>query len=109
MMISPRSYLARQLGEIETRRQSRSGSQSQSLSDSTTDGKNTSYTDGYSTSRRPLLHFRTSKQSSSGSSEGWSFSRSRSRSDSATAGWSDSVHKRLLLNPDEIGRMLARV
>jgi type IV secretory pathway TraG/TraD family ATPase VirD4 len=103
-----RSYLARQLGELETTRQTRSGSQSQSLSDSTTKGNNTSYTDGHSTSRRPLLHFRTSKQTSSGYSKGWSFSRSRSRSDSATDGWSDSVHKRPLLNPDEIGRMLAR-
>ena len=31
------------------------------------------------------------------------------RSDSSTEGWSDAVHKRPLLNPDEIGRMLARV
>ena len=103
-----RSYLARQLGELETTRQSRSGSQSQSLSDSTSEGDNSSYTDGYSTSRRPLLHLRTSKQTSSGTSKGWSFSRSRGRSDSSTEGWSDSVHKRPLLNPDEIGRMLAR-
>jgi len=104
-----RGYLARQLGELETTRQSRSGSQSQSVSDSSTTGKNNSSTDGYSTSRRPLLHFRTSKQSSSGTSRGWSFSRSKSRSDSATEGWSDSVHKRPLLNSDEIGRMLARI
>ena len=65
-----RSYLARQLGELETTRQTRSGSQSQSLSDSTSEGDNSSYTDGYSTSRRPLLHFRTSKQTSSGYLEG---------------------------------------
>src|SRR5262249_34684733 len=30
-------------------------------------------------------------------------------SDSATEGWSEAVHKRPLLNPDEIGRMLARI
>lgn len=103
-----RSYLARQLGDLETTRQSRSGSQSQSRSDSTTTGENASYTEGRSTSRRPILHFRTSKQSSSGHTTGWSFSRSESRSDSSTDGWSDSVHKRPLLNPDEIGRLLAR-
>jgi WD40 repeat protein len=44
-----------------------------------------------------------------GSSDGTSFSRSRSGGDSTTSGWSEGVHKRPLLNPDEIGRLLARV
>jgi type IV secretory pathway TraG/TraD family ATPase VirD4 len=104
-----RQYIARQLGELETTRRTESGSHSQSSSDSTTAGENYSTTDGRSTSRRPILHFRTSKQSSWGSSQGTSTSRSKGSSDSATAGWSESIHKRPLLNPDEIGRMLARV
>ena len=66
-----RSYVSRQLGELETTRQTRSGSQSQSTSDSTTQRRHTSsYNDGLSTSRRPILHFRTSKQTSSGHSNG---------------------------------------
>jgi type IV secretory pathway TraG/TraD family ATPase VirD4 len=104
-----RSYLARQLGELETTRTTRSGSHSQSTSDSTTSGENSASTYGYSTSRRPLLGFRTSVQNTSGSSTGWSSSQSQGRSDSATDGWSEAVHKRPLLNPDEVGRMLARV
>jgi len=104
-----RSYLTRQIGETETTRATRSGSQSQSTSDSTTSGENYSHTDGRGTSRRPILGLRTSKQSSSGSSRGWSSSRSQSRSDSTTDGWSESIHKRPLLNPDEVGRMLARI
>jgi hypothetical protein len=104
-----RSYLARQLGELETTRQTRSGSQSSSSSDSTTAGDSMSYTSGRSTSRRPLLHFRTSKQTSSGYSDSRSHSRSRGTSASTTDGWGEAVHKRPLLNPDEIGRMLARI
>jgi len=104
-----RSYLSRQLGEMETTRQTRSGSQSQSTSDSFTEGDGSSSTDGHATSRRPLLHLRTSKQTSYGSSRSWSRSRSRGSSFSTTDGWGEAVHKRPLLNPDEIGRLLARV
>jgi hypothetical protein len=94
---------------LETTRQTRSGSQSQSTSDSTTVGDTSSYSEGRSTSRRPILHFRTSKQTSTGYSHSHATSRSRGTSDSTTEGWSDGIHKRSLLNPDEIGRMLARV
>lgn len=104
-----RSYLARQLGELETTRQTRSGSRSMSSSDSTTAGDSRSYSTGRSTSRRPILHFRTSKQASSGYSDSHSTSRSRGTSASTTDGWGEAVHKRPLLNPDEIGRMLARI
>ena len=103
-----RSYVSRQLGEMETTRQTRSGSQSQSTSDSFTEGNSSSFTDGHSTSRRPILHMRTSKQTSSGHSNSRSTSRSRGSSASTTEGWGEAVHKRPLLNPDEIGRMLAR-
>lgn len=104
-----RSYLARQLGELEVLRQSGSGSATQSSSDSRTEGRSSSYNSGRATSRRPLLGLRTSVQSSSGYSDGTSSSRSRSSSTTSTEGWSEAVHKRSLLNPDEIGRMLARI
>jgi type IV secretory pathway TraG/TraD family ATPase VirD4 len=40
---------------------------------------------------------------------GTSSSRSDSQSFANTDGWSEAVHKRPLLNPDEIGRFLARI
>jgi len=104
-----RSYVSRQLGELETVRRTESGSQSNSTSDSLTHGDSTTYNDGRSTSRRPLLHLRTSKQTSSGYSHGWSNSRSTGNSASTTEGWGEAIHKRPLLNPDEIGRLLARI
>jgi type IV secretory pathway TraG/TraD family ATPase VirD4 len=104
-----RSYLARQLGELETTRQTRSGSQSQSTSDSNTAGDTSSYTTGDATSRRPLLHFRTSKQRSSGYSTSQATSQSTCTSASTSDGWGEAFHRRSLLNPDEIGRMLARI
>ena len=36
-------------------------------------------------------------------------SRSQSQSTSTSEGWNEAVHKRLLLNPNEIGRFLARI
>jgi type IV secretory pathway TraG/TraD family ATPase VirD4 len=77
----------------------------------------------------PLRIFSTSESTnrgrnssgSSSSSVGWSTSvstsqsgsqsrsSSTSRSESVTEGWSEAVHKRSLLNPDEVGRFLARV
>jgi hypothetical protein len=42
-------------------------------------------------------------------SDSTSFSRAVSQSQSVTEGWGETVHKRLLLNPDEIGRFLARI
>jgi hypothetical protein len=38
-----------------------------------------------------------------------SSSLSQSQSTSTTDGWGEAIHKRLLLNPDEIGRLLARI
>lgn len=104
-----RSYLVRQLGELETTRQTHSGSQSQSVSDTTTVGDSRSDSTSRGASRRPLLHFRTSKQESAGITRSRSTSTARGQSTSTTDGWAEGVHKRPLLNPDEIGRMLARV
>jgi type IV secretory pathway TraG/TraD family ATPase VirD4 len=130
-----RSYLSRQLGELETVRQTHSGSQSQSASFSTSDGRSFSTNVGSSSSRSRgisegsswtyggLTRFLWSK--SRNDQIGWShtrsrgdnWGRSRSRSfstshqtgDSTTSGWAEGVHKRPLLNPDEIGRLLARI
>lgn len=127
-----KNYLSRQLGEIETLRQTRSGSQSQSTNRSTTDGKSFStntgtssgVTAGGSTGRshnygKFFTLFLTGRGSQSGESwssstaqnwgrsDGTSFSTSQSTGDSTTGGWGEGVHKRPLLNPDEIGRLLA--
>jgi type IV secretory pathway TraG/TraD family ATPase VirD4 len=103
-----RSYLSRQIGEHEVRRQSQSGSQSQSDSESVTDGWST--TSGQNTgTTTSFLKFSRSYNRGSSESTSNSGSRSWSRSTSRTGGWSDAVHKRSLINPDEIGRLLARV
>ncbi|MGE0279037.1 MAG: type IV secretory system conjugative DNA transfer family protein [Rhizobiaceae bacterium] len=53
---------------------------------------------------------RSESQSDSKSRTGsTSTSRSQSQSRSTTDGWGETVHKRNLLNPDEIGRFLSRI
>lgn len=111
-----RDYLSNLLGEREVRRQSRSGSDSQS--DSTTEGTSStrtsgsSSTSGFTATERGLFggergHNSYSSGTSSSNSSGWS--RSTSQSTSKTDGWSEGVHKRPLLSPDEIGRFLSRI
>jgi type IV secretory pathway TraG/TraD family ATPase VirD4 len=127
-----RDYVSHLLGEQEVHRASKSGSQSQSDSTSNTFGESVTDSDGTSDSHssgtssgtnyqgwRWFTYFSSARQfgdnnSTSRSrtrsrSTGTSTSRSNSRSYSATDGWSESVHKRPLLNPDEIGRFLARI
>jgi type IV secretory pathway TraG/TraD family ATPase VirD4 len=129
-----RSYLSRQLGELETVRQTRSGSQSQSTSSSTSDGTSLSTNVGassgtswgrstgsswtyaglfriFSRSRNDQIGWNRSRSrgDSWGRSRSTSFSTSQQTGDSTTSGWAEGVHKRPLLNPDEIGRLLARV
>jgi type IV secretory pathway TraG/TraD family ATPase VirD4 len=104
-----RQYLSRQLGELETLRQTRSGSQSQSNSSSDTTGDSWSQNVGRGMTRSPWLGFRKARQESSGWSKSTSQSTARGSSDSTTEGWGEGVHKRPLLNTDEIGRLLARV
>jgi TPR repeat protein/type IV secretory pathway TraG/TraD family ATPase VirD4 len=58
-----------------------------------------------SQSRSRSRSFGTSRSRTSSMSS----SRSESESTSTTDGWSEAVHKRLLINPDEIGRFLARI
>jgi hypothetical protein len=71
------------------------------------------YQGGASRSRAKSRSFgwSTSKSDSrsQSNSDSSSFSRSASSSRSITEGWGDTIHKRLLLNPDEIGRFLARI
>ena len=120
-----RNYLSNLLGEREVQRRSRSGSDSQSQSTSTTDGRSSTYTTGTSNNssdgetRDPgLFGFRgplrqrnssTSWGTTTSEAHGKSSSRSDSQSASSTAGWSDGIHKRPLLSPDEIGRFLSRI
>ncbi len=130
-----RSYLSRQLGELESLRQTRSGSQSQSASMSTSDGRSHSTNVGassgtswgastgqswtytgltrffWSKSRNDQIGWNRSRSRGRnwGRSESTSFSTSHTTGDSTTTGWGEGVHKRPLLNPDEIGRLLARV
>jgi type IV secretory pathway TraG/TraD family ATPase VirD4 len=127
-----RDYLSHLLGEQEVRRGARSGSQSRSdstsntVGDSYTDTKGTSDSDStgisyaktyqgwwlftfFSSSRQYGKNQSTSSSRTKSESTGTSSSRSDSRSFSATDGWSESVHKRPLLNPDEIGRFLSRI
>jgi type IV secretory pathway TraG/TraD family ATPase VirD4/uncharacterized protein YecT (DUF1311 family) len=104
-----RNYVSRQLGEMETTRQTQSGSQSTSASYSSTRGRSGSENSGRGTTRSPFFRFVQSRSTSSGSSSSWSSSSSRGSSTSTTEGWGEAIHKRPLLNPDEIGRMLARI
>lgn len=110
-----RDYLSKLLGEREVRRQSRSGSDSQSTS--TTDGTSSTSTwgrsdnRGYSGIQPGIFGERGDESRSWGTSSGTSHgsSRSTSQSNSRTDGWSEGVHKRPLLSPDEIGRFLSRI
>ena len=112
-----RDYLSNLLGEREVRRQSHSGSASRSTS--ATDGTSATNTSGRSDNRTFSGLYRTifgnirheSESISSGSSfsDSHGTSRSTSESNSKTDGWSDGVHKRPLLSPDEIGLLLSRI
>ena len=112
-----RDYLSNLLGEREVRRQSRSGSDSRSTS--ATEGTSATNTSGRSDNRSfgGLHHtiFGNTRAESESISSGSSFSdshgtsRSTSQSNSKTDGWSEGVHKRPLLSPDEIGRFLSRI
>ena len=126
-----RDYLSRLLGEQEVRRGSKSGSQSRSDSvsntvgsslpdsDGTSDSKSTGTSKGvtyqgwwlfsfFTASRQHGDNNSTSVSSTKSTSTGTSSSRDSS-SVSHTDGWSEAVHKRPLLNPDEIGRFLSRI
>ena len=86
----------------------------------TSDSKSTgdSYTLGYqgwwlftffSSSRQYGDNSSKSRSATKSTSSGASSSRSTSQSVSNTEGWNEAVHKRPLLNPDEIGRFLSRI
>ncbi len=127
-----RDYLSHLLGEQEVRRTSKSGSRSQSDSVSNTVGESATDTKGtsdskstgtstgktyqgwqlftfFSSSRQHGDNYGKSTSRNKSTSTGTSSSRSDSQSFSNTDGWSEAVHKRPLLNPDEIGRFLARI
>lgn len=110
-----RSYLTRQLGEHETTRITQSGSNSRSSGTTATDGTSSSVTGGSSRSDGHSNKW----YGPTGSTSGWTQSTSAaetssnstavSQSQSVTKGWGETVHKRSLLHPDEIGRAFARI
>src|ERR1019366_3476410 len=105
-----RDYLSNLLGEREVHRRSRSGSDSKSESTSTTEGRSATNTTGQSsTGSWGSGNSSSSRGVSSSEAHGVSSSRANSQSNSSTAGWSEGVHKRPLLSPDEIGRFLSRI
>jgi len=88
-----RSYVSRQIGEFETVRQTRSGSESQSTSFSETTGYSSTQNDGGGTTRSPWFGIPKSRQRSWGHSTGQSSSTSQGRGGSTTEGWGEAVHK----------------
>ncbi len=79
----------------------------------TSEGSNTSRSRGknwsQSTGTNSSLSESISRSRNQSESQGTNSSVARSSTVSNTAGWSDTVHKRLLLNPDEIGRLFAPI
>ena len=119
-----RDYLSNLLGEREVRRQSRSGSELANRHRPRT-ARPSSHTHGRCRDNRSLQRdtrsgsnseisvrqktARPRRGRSSSEASGTATSRSTSQSNSTTDGWSDGVHKRPLLSPDEIGRFLSRI
>lgn len=109
-----REYVSKFVGEGEitrvTRNASRSEGQSSTSGRSTTNGQSTGTTSGESLgySRGPGGSG-SSFTRNQGGSQTWSHSESRSGSttdnESRTLGYTESIHKRSLLTPDEVGRV----
>src|SRR5690606_13607063 len=102
------------IGETETRRWASSASATTGKSQNQTTGiqTGTSYSDtrGYSSSlgmsgENLSANFGSSSSYTTGTSESQSRSQGFSTNQSHTEGVNESVHKRYLITPDEIGRM----
>jgi len=111
-----REYLSRLLGEREVRRKTTSGQNQES--ETITQGRSRTWTTGRSDNSSvsgehwTLLGKRYQSNSlgqGSSSSHAYGDSSSTARGYSKSEGWSDAVHKRPLLTPDEIGRFLSRI
>jgi type IV secretory pathway TraG/TraD family ATPase VirD4 len=109
-----REYVSKLAGDTETVRTAFSGSETdgwtESFSLGVTAGESQSVTNSHSGGMG--LGGRGSGQSfnishSFGSSQGVTAGRTSGRSGSRTQGYSESVHKRALLTPDEVGRLFA--
>ena len=72
-------------------------------------GSSTSSNWSHSTGQNSSYSKSLTRSTQTSRADGVSASESKSNTESSTAGWSDTVHKRLLLNPDEIGRFFAPV
>ncbi len=129
-----REYLSKQMGETEIRRSTASESESRGVNHSETSGQSssTSYTTGTNSSSSSSFtesqtfspgpfwsthvssNFSSSSSFSSGSSSSSSTSNSTSSStthgtsESRTRGYSEGIHKRPLLTPEEIGLLFSR-
>lgn len=108
-----RNYLTRQLGEFEVSRETQSSSRSTGTSSAsasgTSDAKTTGKSSGFNFSLHPDSPWTHSRGRNRGSTQSSFSSSTMSSTDNTTAGWNEGLHKRNLLNPDEIGRLLARI
>ena len=101
-----RDYVSKLIGECETVRINRSYSTTLGTSDSITRGmsEGRSHSSSMSMSDRSFSY-----SSTTGRSETWTTSQTSGTSSSRTEGFSEAVHKRALLTPDEIGRYFGGV
>ena len=98
---SPNSYFS------ASRSSSFSQNSSSSTSEGTSEGWSNSETEG--TSRGLSESFTTGRSHTSGTSESETSGTTHGKTHGRTSGTSETVHRRPLISPDEIGRMFARV
>lgn len=103
-----REYLSKQLGECEVTRKTSTNSQANTIGRSRSTGTSYSKSEGESYERGFLFGW-----NKSGLNEGSSTTTNTTETDSSgntlTTGTNESIHKRPLLNTDEIGRLLSRI
>ncbi len=107
-----REYVSKLSGDTETVRTAFSGSETEGWSESfsigVTAGQSSSSTSGQSGSVGVGGHGNGTSFNDSysfGTSQGVTAGRTSGRSGSRTQGFSESIHKRALVNPDEVGRL----
>ncbi|MFC3706258.1 type IV secretory system conjugative DNA transfer family protein [Devosia honganensis] len=109
-----REYVSKLIGEIEVQRWTESHSATKGTSKSRSHGQYQSESGSVSSSVTDSSgwsggHFNFSRSTSSSSTVGWSSGTSSNSSvgsnESQTRGKNESIHKRYLLTPDEVGRL----
>ena len=117
-----REYLSKLIGETELVRALESGNEGTSDAVAESEGSSTNQGGGRSDSTKSMPLFMrntgafmarmTGKSGASNSvnwSEGSSTNRSTTSTTTSSSGWSQALHKRPLITPDEIGRYFARI